>query len=115
MTTQRLVEDYARWLWNRDRDRLYAPTALPEERTPDNYLNEAAIFLGGELGQRLQREFYERGYRDGRNDTKLRDEITDRANVEADLRAQPAEAKARLQLLRDAMDESYQDSLERRS
>jgi hypothetical protein len=39
---------------------------------------------------------------------RLRDEITDRANVEADLRAQLAETKARL-------DDIEQSALERRS
>lgn len=50
MTSQRLVEEFAAWLWQWDSGRK------PEgERVPDNYLNEAAIFLAGELGQRLQR------------------------------------------------------------
>jgi hypothetical protein len=55
MTSQRDVEDFARWLYVRD----LAPAVDPQLgtrtlRIPDNYLNEAAIFLAGPLGQRLQ-------------------------------------------------------------
>jgi hypothetical protein len=52
MTSQALVEDLARWLYERDYMRRSLP---PEVRIPDDYLNEAAVFLAGPLGQRLQR------------------------------------------------------------
>jgi hypothetical protein len=49
VTSQRLVEEFAAWLWQWDTGHI------GDGRVPDNYLNEAAIFLAGELGQRLQR------------------------------------------------------------
>jgi hypothetical protein len=51
VTSQQLVEEFAAYLWQWDTGHK-----IGEGRIPDNYLNEAAIFLAGPLGQRLQRQ-----------------------------------------------------------
>jgi hypothetical protein len=87
MTSQRDVEDFARWLWLWDAKPEYE--RKEGSRVPDNYLNEAANFLAGPLGQRLQ-------HGDQPELDRLRAEIADRHNVEADLRAQVAQAETKI-------------------